>query len=160
MFATNDILSYYMIKMDVFYNYSLSKECGEFINNNLEESAQICCIDDTSTASIIPYLEGKNKIFCLTTNQYSSFITYDYESSEKKEQIKSSNGGEILEKALLTGNFDYYIHTIGFLKNEDKIEELKHRQILQEIYCSTDSAYNSEALYFTNEHYKIFKIIR
>lgn len=158
MFGTNDILSFYMIKSDIFYNYSLSKECGEFINNNLEGDAQICCLDDTSTASIIPYLEERDKIFCLTTNQYSSFITHNYESTLKKKQIKSSKGGEILEKALLTGNFDYYIHSIGFLKNEDKIEELKSKQILQEIYCSTNSGYNSEALYFTNESYRIFKI--
>lgn len=81
----NIATSVQMIEEDIKYNYSDSKEVGNYINNNINNQNAVFVASHTPlTSSIIPYTK-LNKFYSPHQDKFFTFITWDIENENQNK---------------------------------------------------------------------------
>ena len=102
MFLLTICLSFVMVKNDLLYNYSGSKEAAEFIEKNIEKDAVIISNNPLTTAGILAYLPERK--FYLPF--YGDFYTFGY-----ARDMDLTRPFEFVKPAVFKDKQVYYIYS-------------------------------------------------
>ena len=146
IFGINGLTSYKLIKNDLLYPYSASKDTAHFINENIKENSIFICTDDCGATSIIPHLTKNMTFIWPVTNTEFTFII---RNEARRKEITTENLRSSINTYLLSSHDVYILHVLGAYDKE--IKELENIENINKVYYQ-DNAFN----YY--ENYQILKV--
>ncbi len=138
------LTNYNKIISDFKYEYSDSKNVGNFINENIEDSSLIIILDIDRHVSAIPYIDNSKNLtyYNIQNEAYQTFMTWNKKGFTEKEYYEIENQMAKVSKNykdiyILYGSStyynDYHDTTLYNLENNNQITKIYETPYVNEV---------------------------